>query len=455
MRGRARVSSARWKGPGRAIERESTAYEEGLVRDQAFCRADLKRNGILDPLRTLELVVSLRDAVPGLDLELHAHNDLGMAVANTVTALAAGAWCVVRGARCASVTVNGLGERAGNAALEEVVMALKVALRVDAGVVTRDLCVLSRAAPARSASRKCAAPRNSKRFRGADDARDGSRGRMRLVPATGVLHSHAMNPRRFLLAVLGAFGLLGCHPATPPSTSPPVELRVAAAADLKFALEEVAAAFTKKNGGVKVSATYGSSGVLSAQIENGAAFDLFLSADVKFARRLIEVKAADGATLFSYAVGHLVIWAPQSFPLDVEKLGAQALLTPEARKVAIANPAVAPYGKAAVAALKSLGVYEAVQPKLVLGENIAQTAQFVESGAADVGILALSLAVASPMKDKGRYWPVPLDAYPPLEQAGVIPAKSAHPAEARALTAFLESPVGREILNRYGFQLPP
>lgn len=203
-----------------------------------------------------------------------------------------------------------------------------------------------------------------------------------------------------------------------------------------------------------VSPAYGSSGVLATQIQNGAAYDLFLSADAKYPMQLVEAKAADASTVFNYAVGRLVIWVPKGSPLDVEKLGAKALLDPAARKIAIANPKHAPYGKAAVAALKTLGIYDQVAPRLVLGENIAQTAQFVESGAADAGIIALSLAIAPAMKDKGSYWTVPLTAYPQLLQAGVVPLSAAHPQQAKALVAFLQSAAGRAILDRYGFQLP-
>lgn len=233
-----------------------------------------------------------------------------------------------------------------------------------------------------------------------------------------------------------------------------IELKVAAAADLQFALQEVSSAFAKENPGVTVSATYGSSGVLTTQIENGAVYDLFLSADAKYPKQLVDAKAADASTVFNYAVGGLVIWVPKGSSLDVEKLGAKALLDPAARKIAIANPEHAPYGKAAVAALKSLGVYDQIAPRLVFGENIAQTAQFVESGAADAGVIALSLAIAPAMKDKGSYWTVPLTSYPRLMQTGVMPLNAGHPQEVRALVAFLKSAAGRAILDRYGFQLP-
>lgn len=231
-------------------------------------------------------------------------------------------------------------------------------------------------------------------------------------------------------------------------------IKVAAAADLQFALKEISAAFAKENPGLTVSATYGSSGVLMTQIQNGAVYDLFLSADAKYPKQLVEAKSADASTLFNYAAGRLVIWVPKDSSLDVGKLGAKALLDPAARKIAIANPEHAPYGKAAVAALKTLGVYDRIAPRLVFGENIAQTAQFVESGAADAGVIALSLAIAPAMKGKGTYWPMPLTAYPQMVQTGVIPLSSLHPRQAQALVTFLKSSAGRAILDRYGFQLP-
>ncbi len=179
------------------------------------------------------------------------------------------------------------------------------------------------------------------------------------------------------------------------------EILVAAAADLKFALDEIVQGFQKEHPDAKVSITYGSSGNLFSQIDNGAPFDLFLSADIDFPKKLIERKKAAADSLFPYAVGQVVIWVPKNSPIDVQKLGMRALLDPSVHKIAIANPEHAPYGRAAVAAMKKLGVYDQVADKLVLGENIAQTAQFVESRAADIGLIALSLAVSPKMKSAG------------------------------------------------------
>ena len=234
----------------------------------------------------------------------------------------------------------------------------------------------------------------------------------------------------------------------------PKPLLIAAAADLKFALDEVLAEFRKAHPEHEAKPAYGSSGTLFAQLDNGAPFDVFLSADGKFPRQLIERGKAEKDSLFFYAIGHLVVWVPRDSKLDVAALGARALLDASVRKVAIANPEVAPYGAAAVAALKKLGVHEAVSAKLVLGENVAQAAQFVESGAADAGVISLSLALAPKMREAGRYWEVPVDAFPKLEQAGVIRTGAANRAGAAQLREFLTSPAGRDILRRYGFVLP-
>ena len=175
---------------------------------------------------------------------------------------------------------------------------------------------------------------------------------------------------------------------------------------------------------------------------------------MKFSRRLIERGKAEKDSLFSYAIGHLVVWLPKESKLEVAQLGIKTLLDPSVRKVAIANPDVAPYGAAAVAALKKLGVHEAVSAKLVLGENVAQAAQFVQSGAADAGVISLSLALAPKMKEAGRFWELPADAFPKLEQAGVIRTGAANREGAMQLREFISSEAGRAILQRHGFALP-
>jgi molybdate transport system substrate-binding protein len=241
---------------------------------------------------------------------------------------------------------------------------------------------------------------------------------------------------------------------TSPAEDAPKPLLIAAASDLKFALDEILTEFRKQHSEHDPKTTYGSSGTLFAQIENGGPYDLFLSADAKFPQRLIDGGKAEKGSLFVYAIGQVVVWARKGASVDPEKVGEKALIDPSVRKIAIANPDVAPYGAAAVAALKSLGLYERVQSRLVLGENVAQTAQFVQSGAADLGIISHSLAVSPKMKDEGRFWKVPEGAYPKLEQAGVVRIGAVNAEGAKELRAFLGSEAGRRILERYGFVLP-
>jgi molybdate transport system substrate-binding protein len=229
---------------------------------------------------------------------------------------------------------------------------------------------------------------------------------------------------------------------------------VAAAADLRFALDEIVANFKAGHPHVSVEVTFGSSGNLYAQLSNKAPFDMFLSADVSYPRRLVEAGLAAQDTEFSYAVGHIVLWVRQSSPLDLDELGMRALADPRIKKIAIANPRHAPYGRAAKAAMKSLDVYEDVKDRLVLAENIAQVGQFVESGGADIGILALSLALAPSMKGNGRSWEIPSDAYPRLEQGGIIMNWAQSPDAAGDLRRFLLSDEGIAILKSYGFAAP-
>jgi molybdate transport system substrate-binding protein len=267
-----------------------------------------------------------------------------------------------------------------------------------------------------------------------------------------------LNPRVLLLLVFGILVLFlapACKPETPPTTATtparPHAVNVAAAADLKFALDDIVAAFGAVHPDVNVKVTYGSSSVFYNQLTSKAPFDLFLSADRDYPRNLIAQDLAPQDSEFQYGVGRIVVWVPTVSKLDLDKLGVQVLLDPSVRKIAVANPAHAPYGRAAEAAMKKLGVYEQAQSRLVLGENIAQTAQFVQTGSADIGIVALSLAVAPTMKDTGRYWEVPVDAYPRMEQSGVILSWAQDPQAAGHLRDYLVSPAGKAVLARYGF----
>jgi molybdate transport system substrate-binding protein len=230
-------------------------------------------------------------------------------------------------------------------------------------------------------------------------------------------------------------------------------VRVAAAADLRFALSDVSRRFEQRHK-IAVIASYGSSGTLYAQLTNEAPFDMFLSADIEYPRRL----AARGLTLpdseFAYAVGRLVVWVPASSALDPGRKGVAIAADPAVAHVAIANPAHAPYGRAAVEAMQAAGIYDAAKSKLVFGENVEQALQFAQTGAADAAIVALSLAVAPTVRASGRYVDVPPDSYTRIVQGGAILRASADVEAARAFRAFLIGAEGRAVLEAYGFVLP-
>lgn len=230
------------------------------------------------------------------------------------------------------------------------------------------------------------------------------------------------------------------------------EIAVAAASDLNFAIKEVIGEFEKQTGH-RVKVSLGSSGNFYAQLQQGAPFDLYFSADIGYPKKLEEAGLTVPGSLYRYAVGRVVLWAPKSSPLDVNK-GLTVLQEPTIKKIAIANPKHAPYGRAAVAAMEHAQVYADVKDRLVLGENISQAAQFIESGACDVGIIALSLALAPAMKSAGSYWEIPAEAHPPLEQGAVVMKQSKHQELARSFLGFLQGPQGQEIMTRYGFTLP-
>ena len=234
---------------------------------------------------------------------------------------------------------------------------------------------------------------------------------------------------------------------------PRPRVRIAAASDLNAALSDLITRFSPAHG-IDVSVSYGSSGMFYAQLVNRAPFDLFLSADVTYPKQLAERGLTLPGSEFTYGVGRLVLWTPASSTLDVEHTGLRALTSPSVRHVAIANPDHAPYGRAAIAALDHAGLADAVRPKLVFGENVAQALQFVQSGSAEAGVVALSLAVAPAVKEQGRWFEIPLDAYPRIEQGGVILQWASDAAAARAFRTFLLSDEAGAILERSGFFLP-
>lgn len=230
------------------------------------------------------------------------------------------------------------------------------------------------------------------------------------------------------------------------------ELRIAAAADLQFAMQDLAAQFEQSTH-TKVDVTYGSSGNFFSQLQNGAPFDLFFSADIGYPRKLEAAGFAAPNSLYEYAVGRIAIWMPKNAVLDLAKLGCKALLDSGVKKISIANPAHAPYGRAAIAALKNAGIYDEVKSKLVYGENISQAAQFVQSGNAQAGIVAMSLAL-SPGMEEGKRWEIPADLHPPIEQAAIILKDAKNESGARAFLKFVKSDAGRATLEKYGFKVP-
>ena len=231
------------------------------------------------------------------------------------------------------------------------------------------------------------------------------------------------------------------------------EISVAAAADLNYALKDLAARYQQKTGDT-VSLSFGASGNFYSQIQSGAPFDVFFSADIDYPKKLAAAGLIDSASLRTYAIGHLVLWTPNSSKLDPQTLKMDLLLEPSVQKIAIANPQHAPYGRAAMAAIEHFGLKDKLARKLVLGENISQAAQFVQSGNAQAGLLALSLALSPAMKDAGRYWEVPQDAYPAIQQGVGILSSSKHKRAAQAFIDYISSPEGTAVLEQYGFRVP-
>jgi molybdate transport system substrate-binding protein len=227
------------------------------------------------------------------------------------------------------------------------------------------------------------------------------------------------------------------------------EIRVAAAADLKSAMAELAGQF-EKHTGTNVHVTYGSSGNFFSQLQNGAPFDLFFSADIEYPKRLEAAGLVEPGQRYEYGVGRIVMWTPADAKVDVTLGRWNALLDARVEKIAIANPEHAPYGRAAVAALEKAGIYEQVKGKLVYGENISQAAQFVQSGNAQAGIIALSLAISPPMKD-GKRWEIPAEMHPPIEQGAVVLRNAKNKEAARAFLEFVRTREGLAILEKYGF----
>lgn len=248
---------------------------------------------------------------------------------------------------------------------------------------------------------------------------------------------------RLWLCVVGVV-----HPAVSTAQS----LTIAAASDLQGALPEIVRRF-ETDTGVGARITFGSSGNFFAQIQNGAPFDVYLSADIDYPRRLEREGLATPGSVYPYATGQIVLWASTANQALLQQ-GLHGLTSAAVKKIAIANPDHAPYGRAAVAALKAAGIYGQVQRKLVLGENISQAAQFVQSGNAEVGIIARSITLIPTVMAVGASADIPATTYPPIEQAAAIIKASRHQDLARRFLDFLKTPGIVEVMRRFGFAPP-
>ncbi|NOZ48458.1 MAG: molybdate ABC transporter substrate-binding protein [Chloroflexi bacterium] len=247
-------------------------------------------------------------------------------------------------------------------------------------------------------------------------------------------------PLFFLLIPLLALLLVACAPV-------PDSLTVAAAADLTPAFTEIGQQFQQQTG-IPVTFSFGSSGQAAQQIAEGAPVDLFAAANIAYIKELEQAGLILPDSITLYARGRITLWTPADSPLNITDIGD--LARPEVRRIAIANPEHAPYGVAAREALQSAGLWESLQPKLVFGNNIAQTLQLAESGSVDVAIMALSLSLDS----EGRWTLIPQELHTPLDQAMAIIASASHQAAARRFSDFVNGPAGRAIMRRSGFVLP-
>ncbi|MCC6159196.1 MAG: molybdate ABC transporter substrate-binding protein [Deltaproteobacteria bacterium] len=228
------------------------------------------------------------------------------------------------------------------------------------------------------------------------------------------------------------------------------KVTIAAAADLKFAIGDMLAEFKKAQPGCAVEAVYGSSGQFHTQITQGAPFDLFFSADISFPKMLAE-KGLAGSEVKPYAVGRIVLW---SVVKDASKMKLADLTDPSIARIAIANPKHAPYGRRAEEALRAAGIWDQIESKLVYGDNIAHTAQLVESKNAQVGIIALSLAMSPALAKQGGHAPIDETLHKPLEQGFVLTKRAAKNACAAKVSDFMGEKTARDIMVRYGFALP-
>jgi len=253
--------------------------------------------------------------------------------------------------------------------------------------------------------------------------------------------------RRLYLLLFIYPGLLlsSFYPANPHAQRQ--EVLVAAAADLKFAMDSLVKVFSAGSDKVIVKLVYGSSGNFFEQISNDAPFDLFFSADLEYPQRL-EQQHKTLSAIKIYGTGQIVLWSNK---LDPSKEGMNSLLLPSITRIAVANPAHAPYGRRAEESLRYYKLYDKLREKLVIGENISQTAQFVSTGAADIGVIALSLALSPQLQKEGKYWLIPETSHQPLKQGYVLLQHAKGNEEAQKFATFIASAKARAVLEYFGF----
>ena len=254
----------------------------------------------------------------------------------------------------------------------------------------------------------------------------------------------------YLARVLVAVVMVCCLSSG--SSAQKTQIRVAAAADLQTVMPEIARAFEAQTG-TSVHVVYGSSGNFYAQIQNGAPLDVFFSADNEYTKKIGQTGLAEPDSEVIYALGKIVLWMPAASKCNPERDQWKCLQDRDVKKIAIANPEHAPYGRAAVAALKRAGIHEEIKVKLVYGENISQAAQFAQSGNAQAAILAYSLALSPALRD-GKRWEVPAELYPRIEQGAVVLKSSKEKSAAHDFVKFVTQSPGREIMAKFGFELP-
>ncbi|MFQ5597228.1 MAG: molybdate ABC transporter substrate-binding protein [Nitrospiria bacterium] len=255
--------------------------------------------------------------------------------------------------------------------------------------------------------------------------------------------------RRFLSLLI--VSILQWSPALCADQSPTNDrLLIAAASSLRFTMDDIVAEFTKSIP-ADVEMSYSASGNLLAQILAGAPFDLFLSADEAYPKQVIEKEFADPDAFFRYGSGLIVLWVPDQSPIDIVHEGINGLMHPSVKKIVLANPRHAPYGMAAMEALKNMDFFDRLDKKFVFSDNIFHAAAFIRRGDAQIGILAYSLALSEPLQASGRFWVIPSHLYSPMLHGGLILGNTKDRALATAFVDFLKKGRGREILQDYGY----